>query len=173
MNTTTKTTTLTYLKNNTEALETVLADVSEAAFLSKPTSDTWSIAEIVEHIIKVETGVLGKIQQLGAAASEGKSIPSMANEDIMQRTGNRNITVQAPKYFEPSGLFQDKSTALAAFKQNRTITEKFVEMTELDLKSIGFPHMLLGILNGENWLVFIAGHSERHVTQIKQLKEMT
>lgn len=159
------------LKNNQAAMEAVLADVTAEVFLAKPNPEIWSIAEIVEHVIKVEAGVIGKVQHLGTKGLE-QEIPSMISaEDLLKKADNRSIKVKAPTVFEPSGVFKTKEAALKAFNKNRETTLKFAETTTINLKTISFPHMLLGMLNGEDWIVFVAGHTRRHIAQIQLLKE--
>ena len=49
--------------------------------------------------------------------------------------------------------------------------EAFLKTTDLPLERIAFRHFALGLLNGKNWLVFIAAHCQRHINQIQSLKK--
>lgn len=160
---------LSHLQESEKALLDAVTNLTDEQFIAKPTTDQWSIAEVIEHVIKVETGVIDYLKNFGASTEKLDNPPN--NEEILQRSQNRTTKVTAPKLFTPSGLFKDKAKAIATFQKTRQTTEDFVQNTTLDLKAVSFPHQRFGLLNGENWLMFIAGHCLRHVQQIELLKE--
>ena len=88
--------------------------------------------------------------------------------NIVNKVTNRTRRIEAPKYFVPQGIFTNKTTAIEGFKEHRAAIVAFINTTELPLKFIGFPHPLLGMLNGVDWFVFMAGHCERHRLQMEE-----
>ncbi|GEM_PF-3201596 len=91
-------------------------------------------------------------------------------EKIVDRVADRSRKIPAPKYFIPKGMFATKAEAVAGFKKLRVSIDEFIQTTELPLKLIGFPHQIFGVLNGVDWLVFMAGHCERHRLQMEEFK---
>lgn len=158
---------LNHLQESEKAMLNALADLTNEQFTAKPATDKWSIAEVIEHVIKVETGITDYLINFSASAQKLDNPPK--NEEVLQRSQDRTTKVTAPKLFRPSSLFKDKAKALVAFQKTRQTTEEFVQNTSLDLKAVSFPHQRFGMLNGENWLMFIAGHCLRHVKQIELL----
>lgn len=159
------------IRESQKVILNLLESVSDAFFEHKISADDWSIAQIIEHLIKVESGVIANLQRLGLSESESDIPTSISHEMLIEKTLNRDIKVQSPSQFIPNGLFKDKALAINAFLQHREQVEFFIKTTSIDMRNIGFPHPRIGMLNGENWLTFIAGHGLRHAHQIKLIKE--
>ena len=81
---------------------------------------------------------------------------------------NKAFKVKAPTFLEPKGIFKTKDEAFVAFRNNRAIIEEFVATTDLPLEKIAFKHFVFGLLNGKNWIAFMASHCNRHIEQIKE-----
>lgn len=171
MNSEEKKTLLAQLEKSKESLFTTLENVNKALFLYQPPNDRWSIAELVEHIILVDQRVLNGIQKFGSTPSEEEIITPFDNGELVKLVGTRTRKVEAPVYFIPKGTFLTKEAAIEAFEAHYASIYDFMNTTDLPLKRIGFPHALLGVLNGVNWLAFLGGHCDRHVEQMEEIKE--
>lgn len=157
---------LNLLKESEAELLSFIQKLDEAAFLSKPTEDAWSVAELVEHIMITDTSLLQGIKK------KGENIPdttpeTMSNEEILKFVPNRNKKVTAPSFLVPKGRFTSKTQAIAAFRKNRAIVEHFVKTTDWPLERIAFKHFIFGLINGEGWIVFMVAHCQRHLEQMK------
>jgi len=161
---------LDHLQKNTTAMLGTVEGVSEVAFLHKSSADKWSIAEVIEHVISVETGIMGNLQRLGAAPGEKTLDTPPTTEEIISRSADRTDLAISPAQFIPKGVFSDKSEAIVAFQNHRATVTQFVGTTTLPLQHISFPHPRLGLFNGENWLAFMVGHCQRHINQIDMIK---
>jgi len=158
------------LKNSEQAVTEVVERASEALFLKKPNETSWSMAELVEHIIMVEKGILGTIQKMGAKAAAEAIISKLDDKAIIQLISNRARKVKAPEHFIPKGIFSSKEIAIQGLRAHRAQIEAFITATKLPLKNIGFPHFAVGMLNGENWSNFMAGNCKRHADQMAEIK---
>ena len=158
------------LQQSKEALLHALQDISPEQFTHKVSPDKWSVAEIVEHLVKVESAILDSLQRL--VAKEKKRVPEtvLSYEEVMTQAKNSEAKAQSPERLVPSGRFLEKTAAIQAFEQTRENTEAFVRTTTYDLGSISFPHPRLGVLTGKNWLTFISGHCWRHAAQVEKLR---
>lgn len=168
MNAEKRATALKVLSDNQNALLAFLEKVDTNLFVHQP-AERWSIAELVEHIILVEKGVLGGIQKAGTKPKEAPINKPLAEEKFRQLMRNRTRKIEAPTHFIPKGIFIDKATAIAAFNTHRVKVTNFVNTTDIALTHVGFPHMALGMLNGIDWIVFMAGHCERHILQMEEI----
>lgn len=158
------------LENSEQAVKKVVERASEALFLKKPDDTSWSMAELVEHIIMVEKGVLGTIQKIGAKTAEEAITSKLDDKAIIKLISNRERKVKAPEHFVPKGIFTSKEIAIQGLRAHRAQIEDFITTTKLPLKNIGFPHFAVGMLNAENWFTFMAGHCERHAEQMAEIK---
>jgi len=158
------------LENSEEAVKEVVERASEALFLKKPDENSWSMAELVEHIIMVEKGVLGTIQKMGTKVAEEVITSKLDDKTIVKLISNRERKVKAPDHFVPKGIFTNKEMAIQGLRKHRAEIEVFITTTKLPLKNIGFPHFAVGMLNGENWFTFMAGHCKRHADQMAEIK---
>ncbi len=170
MNAEKRTTTLKVLSDNQKALLATLEKVDADLFLHQPAGGRWSIAGLVEHIMMVENGVLAGIKKAGMQPKTEAIKKAVTDEKLGQLLRNRNIKLDAPAHFVPKGTFTNKTAAVAAFNNHRANIADFVNTTDLPLSFIGFPHPALGMLNGMDWIVFMAGHCERHILQMEEVK---
>ncbi len=158
------------LQKSEADLLAAIKDVSEDFFTYKPYEDTWSIAEIIEHLIIADTGLLISIKKKGEKIRD--TVPETSSNDwIIKATSNRKRLVTAPHFLLPKGIFTSKEVAIQAFRKNRATIEEFLNTTDFPLEKIAFKHFALGLLNGKNWMAFMAGHCIRHTTQIEEMKK--
>lgn len=153
-------------RSKTELIH-ALEQVSEKEFQKKLLPDSWTIAEILEHIVKVESAIIANLKKLLAEKSESLPEQNLSDEEVLTLSANTQIKVKAAPVFLPTGELKNKQTAIALFEKTRVSTEEFIAHVEDDFEVVAFPHARLGMLNGPNWLVFIAGHCLRHVEQMK------
>ncbi len=159
------------LNDTTQGVLNELNGSSAELFLKKIDDKTWSIAEIVEHIILVEEGIIFHLNRLGSSEHTVEIEKVLTHDSIMEACLQRVIKVDAPERLVPAGKFSSISEAIEAFTAHRKKIATFYKTNTFDLTSIGFPHPRLGMMNGDNWLSFIPGHCQRHIDQIKLLKE--
>lgn len=162
-----KTTILTNLQNSESKLLKSFEHVSDEVFNSKVTEADWSIANIVEHLIKVEKGVVASMEK---NKGNKELIPNKLNEQIQSLLTNpmaRKAT--SPEPFLPSGIFSNKMEAITAFKEHRSWLRNYVETSDRVWENFGFRHFLIGQLNGKDTIGFINGHCLRHIVQINHI----
>lgn len=164
---------LDYLERTKAAILTSTAGFTEAQWRFKPSPEQWSAAECIEHINVVEQGLLRTLQRLAAgppvpvdqlASTQGKE------ELILKFVPSRRGKVQAPERARPINRWPDTGALVASFIQIRDETILYVRSTEDALRSVSHPHMVFGPLDGFQWLLFLAAHSERHLLQLLEGK---
>lgn len=162
---------LEHLQKSRADLLHLVSDINDADFMKKPSKEVWSIAEVVEHLVLIDESLFNSI--LHKAENVPDTTPeTVPNDKILYVVPNPKYgKVTAPKNLVPQSTYNSKDEALMAFNTNRDRIENFVKTTDLPLQRVAFRHFALGLLNGMNWLVFIAAHCQRHINQIRNLKK--
>lgn len=160
---------LTWLNETRDNLRSEVAHLSEAQATFKPSPDRWSVAENVEHLSIVEKFSAMRIQALkdGEVAPPGR--PSVADHlraSVLKRDpANR---VSTPPQAAPSGNVP-LAEALTRFETARQLTIALADDPYIFHGRL-VPHPILPPMDGYEWLLAFAGHSARHVEQIRELK---
>ncbi len=146
--------------------------LSEAQLRWKPDPKTWSVMEVAEHIVASEEFIAGMAQKaLESPADPSKKQPKPREMDakILAGVADRSQKAQAPEGLVPKGRFRSIGELTAAFRKLRDQNIAFVRETQLDLRS-HFAPSPMGDLDALQWYIFMAGHTERHVAQIREVK---
>ena len=159
------------LVETTDLIITTLRDSTSKICSFKENEGSWSIFEVVEHLIMVETGIIANLVKLSAENPNNTIENPATHQSILERSASREIKVDAPGVFQPTGQFDSIDGAISAFQTHRDKTAQFISTNTLDLSLIAFPHPRFGMFDGNNWFSFIVGHGRRHATQILEIKE--
>jgi hypothetical protein len=154
-----------------------VAGLSQAQWTYKAGPDRWSIAEIAEHIIASEdyigTGVMKMI--MGSPADTAKAEQRHAgiaklDEDFLGFLRDRAQKATAPGETVPKGIYKTPGEAATAFKAAREKTLEYTRTTNDALRD-HFAKPFPGFeTDGVQALLMIAGHNERHVAQMVEVK---
>lgn len=139
----------------------------------RPDSQSWSIAEVAEHIALAETGIFSIVtQQLQTAPNpEGRQNIQVSDTEIFGRLTNRKGKVSSPEVLVPTGRFANVSQTTGFFIQNRAETIRFISETPEDLRNRYWKHPATGVIDLYQAILVLSGHSERHVLQILEIKQ--
>jgi hypothetical protein len=147
--------------------------LTELQWTFRANPESWSAAEVVEHLCNSEEVVLGRIENQirteaptpdRRAETEGKE--SLLFKAVPTRTGR----AKAPEEMAPRQRFSDGPAALAGFLDARQRTMAFVAATQAPLRDYIYRHFALGRLNSYQWLILLALHAERHSAQIGEIR---
>ena len=91
------------------ALRTAVDSVPAGARHVRPAGDRWSVAEVLEHLAMVESGVMKACARQLAAARDGGLAEESASTPIRQTlppeaVANRERRLIAPGNFAPTGV---------------------------------------------------------------------
>ncbi|MGC8759082.1 MAG: DinB family protein [Bryobacteraceae bacterium] len=146
--------------------------LSEAQLRWKPDAKTWSVMEVAEHIVASEEFLSGMAQKaLQSPADPSRKRPNAREMDakILAGVTDRSQRAQAPEALVPTGRFRSIQELTAEFRRLRDRNIAFVRETNADLRA-HFAPSPMGDLDSLQWYIFMAGHTERHVAQIQELK---
>lgn len=149
-----------------------LGEVTEAEWQFKPGADRWSVAETAEHTTVVLESVTRMIttKLLDQPLPPRESSPRITDDQIIRLLFDRSKRRDAPPGVLPTGRYASREATVAAFTAARTELVTWIAATEADLREFGSPHPALGKLDGVQWLLFVAAHTERHTRQILETR---
>jgi uncharacterized damage-inducible protein DinB len=160
-----------YLEQTRDGVIAATKGLSEAQMKFKSAPDRWSVAETLEHIALAEDYLMGNITQNIMKAPAGATDRDTARIDamILAALPDRTQKRQAPGPLVPSGRWTPAET-LAHFEQSRAKTMEFLQTTPDLRQHVSSDNPLKQPMDGYDWLLFIAAHSERHTKQIAEVK---
>jgi len=151
-----------------------LADVTPAQWKWKPSPEVWSIAEVAEHIALSEDTIFGLVKGTVAAPVDEAAAAKAKGKDEMLMKGivDRSRKAQAPEMLKPTNKWKNAKELVAHFKASRDNTIEYVKTTGDDLRKHVRPHPAFQELDAYQWILLIAGHSERHILQLNEVKTL-
>ncbi len=161
---------LTYLGETRDGVSAAVKGLSEAQWKFKPAPDRWSVAEIVEHLAVLEGLFVSNISAQILQSPAGKPGADVHATDaaILAKVPDRSTKAHAPEMIVPTGRWTPQEL-LDRFLASRRETARFLESTA-DLRGHVLNHPALGPLDGYEWVLAIAAHTERHTKQILEVK---
>ena len=122
----------------------------------------------VQVIGRNVTGVQGDIARLVDLDRLYQAVKTKGRIDVVFANAGRSHKAQAPEPLVPNNRFGSPEGSLEHFLESRETTEQFLRSTA-GLRD----HVMdgpVGKMDGYEFILFIAAHSERHVKQIKEVK---
>ncbi|MCU1257127.1 MAG: hypothetical protein JWO80_12 [Bryobacterales bacterium] len=158
-----------YLVETSENVVNAVKDLDGAQWTFKPAPDRWSIGEVVEHLGVVE----GYFQQNVVPRLRDAPAPP-ADRDPQHVDGLVLAMVDGPPFgappqILPSGRWTPQES-LREFLEKRNQTAAFLHASAAEHRQHALPHPAFGVLDGYQWVLFIAVHSARHAKQILVVK---
>ncbi len=161
---------LQYLESTKKNVMETTKGLSEAQWNFKPAPDRWSVAQVMEHIAAAEDFLrdVTKDKVMTSPAGESGRDVKKTDEAVLAMVPDRTHKAQAPEPLVPSNRFGSPDGSLKHFVESRSATEDFLKSTAgLRDHVMDSP---LGKLDGYEFVLFIAAHSERHTKQINEVK---
>jgi DinB family protein len=157
------------LLSHLELTESWLGDevkgLSAAQLSFQMTPESWSIAEVVEHLAIAEPqywdGVGKSLAQPPAAGG------NVTDADILWYGIDRTQRDRTGDARVPKGKFKNAAESLAEFRKLRATIREFSKTTKDDLRG----HRLQGgNMQVYQWVLMISTHAQRHILQIREIK---
>jgi hypothetical protein len=160
-----------YLESTRQGVIDATKGLSPAQWNFKSAPDRWSVAECTEHITAAEGFLRGlvidKVMKSGPRPAGDDA--AAADQMVLSKIPDRSVKQQAPDLLKPTNRFGSPEGSLKAFLESRSTTEEFLKNTN-DLREHAIMSPLGKNLDGYEWVLFIAAHSERHTKQILEVK---
>jgi hypothetical protein len=162
-----------YVEEKRKELLQSFAGVSADRLGRKPSDGAWSVAEILDHLGIVESGVARLIAKRAGKAREAglgeeKSTESVLASFDQQRGQLETMKMQSPTTVEPR-TNADLTEALEGLKASReSLRAAALAANGLSLSEIKHTHPFLGELDLYQWIIFLGQHEARHRKQIER-----
>ena len=141
---------------------------------TRPAPDRWSVAEVLEHLAKVNRLFAGRIAgAIDEARAAGLGPEQHARDplprDIVQKMEDRTDRRAARDMVMPSGEV-DSDTAWDDLDRARDEFRTTVLAADgLALGTVTAEHRFFGVLNVYQWVELTAAHEVRHAGQIREI----
>ena len=158
------------------ALLAIVDRVPSARRTERPAPGRWSVVEILEHISRVDQGVV-RLIVVSAAKPLTATREELAQARFTPKRANavreRTTRVQAPERVHPTrGLSMD--SALDQLATSRaSLKAAYVTANPTVLDGAVHPHPFLGPITLRGWVEFVAHHEARHAQQIAEIADAT
>jgi uncharacterized damage-inducible protein DinB len=159
-----------FLRTTRSELKAAVLAVPREQHSRKPSPESWSVAEVLEHLALVERRITELLAAAALKAREDGGAPSVSGSIVGSiKLRDRSRRIEARESNLPSrGL--DSDAALAQLDAARDALLALVDDAQrVDLSTAVYPHPIFGELNGYQWLAFIGGHELRHTDQIHDI----
>ncbi|WP_103665297.1 DinB family protein [Gracilimonas amylolytica] len=155
------------LNNNTEALLSKIGQIADEQFHAKPDDETWSPAQVLEHLYRSEFGIPKLFM------GEAEPDPDRDSEAIIEKM--RKQFLESDKKYKASGVIlpgEEKKSKEELTSNFRSLREKIAVLADqFDSKEVckAYEHPVYGYLTREEWLNFNIIHTQRHMAQIDRI----
>lgn len=140
-----------------DQLLSLLDGMSEEQAKFKPSAESWSVLELLQHVVTAKRGTA----RLCAALARGETPQNVGREgeEASYQDGITRVSFRSLAEAQPA--VQSAHEELIAFIAG--VSPK----ADLDTR---FKHFLFGALNCQEWAVFQRVHDGDHARQIEQIK---
>jgi hypothetical protein len=161
---------LALLDTERTALLAAVERVAAADRERRPTPDSWSVAEILEHLATVEQSVAKLIATRGREPVPEQGEPAVPlDEARVARLRNRARRIDVPDRMRPMGTM-DAAEAVQALSASRAALLDAVRNADpVALEQRSYVHAIVGRIVLRDWIAFVAHHEARHADQIREI----
>jgi len=151
--------------------------LSEGQAAFKPNQDSWSINEVLEHLVLAECSGVTKIWAAANGARSGNPVwtgkhtnSGLGIDAVVARTWKEREA--APSIATPH-IGGPLAYWVESFKLAQSLLQALGNALEgLDLETIIYPHFLSGPLDANQRIDFLRFHIDRHGGQINRIKNL-
>jgi|SRR3954465_5333229 len=153
------------------ALVNLIDTCTEEELHYKPTADSWSILECVEHIYLVNRNVFIALQTPPPLSHENK-LSELHSEGKLNHilVTKREIKRTAPPLVVPKGIFKTKVEAKEAIRKSEAEILNALKATDISKETHTIAHPSIGEMTKTDWVHFSISHTQRHLFQIEEIK---
>ena len=162
------------LDRERDAFLAQVARVPAARLGERPSPDAWSVAEVVEHVARIDRGV-GKIVALRSAepltATAEELAAARLTPERIAFLRDRTQRVEAPERVRPKGTLtpDDALAQLASAREEMKHAYRTADPALLD--GAIWPHPIIGPVTLRGWFELTAHHDARHAGQIAEIAD--
>jgi hypothetical protein len=147
-------------------LASELHGLSTAQLTFRMSPDSWSIADVVEHLAIAEPQYWQRVlDSMKQAPTDQKG--ETTDAAILWYGIDRTDRAKTGEARVPNGQYKTAADAFPAFKALRTTVRDYAKSTQEDLRA---RRLQGGNMDVYQWVLMISTHSQRHILQIREIK---
>ena len=159
-----------HFEMTTQMVAELVRGLSPAQLEYKASPDRWSIREVVSHLAVAEPDYWRELQKAVKAAPDMKEKKSQATDaDVMWYGIDRVVHTKTGGGHEKVETYKDLGEALGKFQALRSTMIEYIKTTDDDLRAHSFGEYG-EVIDSWQWMLEISTHSERHINQIREIK---
>lgn len=165
-----------YVDAQRSALLSVVAQVPSDRWIEHPAPGRWSLAELFEHLYKVENGCARMVQKRANEARDAGHPVETESGSVLGALDRAALTdrsrpIEVPERVAPGGGWT-REQALESLARSRATLHDGIRAAEgMALGTITATHPRLGEIDLYQWILFIGQHEQRHVAQAAEIVE--
>jgi hypothetical protein len=139
----------------------------------RPDEETWSIGECADHILTIERRIFSMVSKAMQSAppnpERGAEVQHKTNK-LLAAVPARETRIKVPPGIENHSHSAKPEDFIPPFEERRAMVLKYVAETNDPVHDRVNPHPIFNDLDGCQWLLMIALHSQRHAAQMAEVK---
>ncbi len=160
------------LEGSRQRLLAALEGVTVEQWSRRSAPDRWSVAECAEHIAAAEMPLARFFASGARLEPSEEERGEIRKKDAYVRSylRDRSQRGEAPERIRPTGRFATREETMRVFEERRAANIAFVRETSERLRDRFGPHPFAGVIDGYQWVLFLAAHTDRHAAQIEEIR---
>lgn len=163
------------LETEREGLVSRLERIPADARNTRPSPERWSIAEVLEHLARLETGLTKLLtmrgQQPPPPDTPAPAESSMMSPALARLVRDRSKHVEAPERVLPAGELTADEALIHLQRARAGTLAAFATANADALDQLTHPHPFFGPLTLRSWVALAADHEGRHAEQISEIAD--
>jgi hypothetical protein len=148
-------------------LSTEVAGLTTSQLTFRPSPNSWSINDVVEHLAIAEPQYWQQVQaSLKAPITPGYK-PDATDAGILWYGIDRTERTRTGDARVPDGRFKSMAEALASFTSLRAAMLTLARESQDDFRG---RKLIEGNMDVYQWFLMISTHAQRHILQIQEIK---
>lgn len=162
-----------YIDARRAALEKAALTLPYDQWVNRPAEDSWSVAQVFDHLHLSEAGTARLLAKRIARAKEAGLGPERSTESLMHSLEFFPVVDgpkrQAPEIVVPRADVRAPEVHDALRRSRSDLHAALRAGDGLALAEVTATHPALGVINVYQWVLFIGQHEERHTRQVAEI----
>lgn len=143
-------------------------DVPAQDWATRPAGRRHAIAEVLEHMALSNDLFGARLRKIAEAPARDTPYAILHDDEIPHLFERVD---EPPGIAEPTGAWTDVADAVRAFERSAAGVSSCVDLDDAQFRRRGARHPVFGPLDGVQWALFAAAHTERHRSEIIGLRD--
>jgi uncharacterized damage-inducible protein DinB len=162
-----------YVDDRRSELEAAASGLPYERWTERPAADSWSVAQVFDHLHLSESGIARLLAKRIARAKEAGLGPERSAESVIDGLDFFPVVEgpkrQAPEIVVPRADARAPDVHDALRRSRGDLHAALREGDGLALGEVTATHPALGVINLYQWVLFVGQHEARHTRQVVEI----